>query len=316
MADHVAPWEDEKGWTHSNCPNGYNFPDVVCHLSRYLGYPQCPKYIAKMVTENEDQVHQVFIYLTPHPDRVHMFQEMNPTLREAYEAVALAALTELCERHAADLDVALVSYLPIHHQADGPWRVQHQRMLETSDFGRSVTKAQLATTADYALNLFNLQQVQRLEVHHLKQQVGQLQVANTALTEQVEAAQDQNADLQITMAELNNQLQHILINDGINMQLEVNAVEEEEEELTEIQGESSIASGFIDEPRHVDGARIVPANELSDEESSVNQPVPVAPVAHDLIIFPVEMYAQVTEAAHRYGVEIDRMFAFYPPPRQ
>jgi len=143
-----------------------------------------------MVTENEEQVHQVFIYLTPHPDRVHMFQEMNPTLREAYEAVALAALTELCERHAADLDVAPVSYLPIHHQADGPWRVRHQRMLETSDFGRSVTEAQLATTADYALNLFNLQQVQRLETHRLKQQVGQLQAANTALTEQVGATQD------------------------------------------------------------------------------------------------------------------------------
>ena len=161
MTDHVAPWEDEEGWTHSNCPNGYNFPDVVCHLSRYLGYPQFPEYITKMVTENEEQVHQVFIYLNPHPDRVHMFQEMNPTLREAYEAVALAALTELCERHAADLDVAPVSYLPIHHQADGPWRVRHQRMLETSDLGRSVTETQLATMVDYALNLFNLQQAQR-----------------------------------------------------------------------------------------------------------------------------------------------------------
>ena len=100
------------------------------------------------------------------------------------------------------------------------------------------------------------------------------------------------------------------------MQLEVNAVEEEEEEPTEIQGESGIASRFIDEPRHVDGARVVPANELSDEESSVNQPVPVAPAAHDLMIFPEEKYAQVTEVARRYGVEIDRMFAFYPPPRQ
>ncbi len=107
-------------------------------------------------------------------------------------------------------------------------------MLETSDLGRSVTEAQLATTADYALNLFNLQQVQRLEIHRLKQQVGQLQAANTALTEQVEAAQDQNANLQIAMAELDNQLHHILINDGINMQLEVNAVEEEEEEPTKI----------------------------------------------------------------------------------
>ena len=79
-------------------------------------------------------------------------------------------------------------------------------MLETSDFGRSVTEAQLATTVDYALNLFNLQQVQRLEVHRLKHQVGQLQAANTALIEQVGAAQDQNADLQIAMAELNHQL--------------------------------------------------------------------------------------------------------------
>src|SRR5438132_1386309 len=229
------------------------FPDI-------FGYPQCPEYITKTVKENEEQVHQVFIYLNPHPDRAHMFQGTNPTLREAYEAVALAALTELCERHAADLDVAPVSYLPIHHQADGPWRVRHQRMLETDDFERSVTEAQLDTTADYTLNLFNLQQVHRLEIHRLKQQVGHLQAANTALTEQVEAAQDQNADLQIAMAELNHQLQHILLNDGINMQLEVNAVEEEEEEPTEIQGESGIASGFIDEPRYVDGARVVPAN--------------------------------------------------------
>src|SRR6266540_6682799 len=106
-------------------------------------------------------------------------------------------------------------------------------MLETSDLERSVTKAQLATTADYTLNLFNLQQNQRLEIHRLKQQVGQLHAENTALTEQVEAAQDQNANLQIAMAELENQLHHILINDGINMQLEVNAVEEEEEEPTE-----------------------------------------------------------------------------------
>ena len=113
MTDHVAPWEDEEGWTHSNCPNGYNFPDVVCHLSRYLGYPQCPEYITKMVTENEEQVHQVFIYLTPHPDRVHMFQEMNPTLRETYKVVALAALTELCERHEEDLDISPASYLPV-----------------------------------------------------------------------------------------------------------------------------------------------------------------------------------------------------------
>src|SRR5204863_2089202 len=100
-------------------------------------------------------------------------------------------------------------------------------------------------------------------------------------------------------------------------QLGINAVEEEEEEEpTEIQGESGIASGFIDEPRHVDGAHVIPANELSDAESSVNQPIPATPAAHDLMVFPEEMYAQVTEAARRYSVEIDRMFAFYPPPRQ
>ena len=100
--------------------------------------------------------------------------------------------------------------------------------------------------------------------------MGQLQAANIALAEQVEAAQDQNANLQIEMAKLDNQLHQILINDGINMQLEVNTMEEEEEEPTKIQGESRIASGFIDEPRHVDGAHVVPANELSDKESSVN----------------------------------------------
>ena len=75
------------------------------------------------------------------------------------------------------------------------------------------------------------------------------------------------------------------------MQLEVNTVEEEEEEPTEIQGESGIASGFIDEPRHVDGAHVILAHELSDTESSVNQPIPAAPAAHDLIVFPEEMYA-------------------------
>ena len=122
-------------------------------------------------------------------------------------------------------------------------------------------------------------------------------------------------DLQNTVAELDNQLQQILINNGINMQLEVNAVEEEEEPM-EIQGESGIASGFIDEPENVDGAHVILANELSNAESLVNQPVPAAPAAHDLMIFPEEMYAQVTEAARCYGVEIDRTFAFYPPPRQ
>src|SRR5438034_9087476 len=50
--------------------------------------------------------------------------------------------------------------------------------------------------------------------------------------------------------------------------MHVNAVEEEEEP-TEIQGESSIASGFIDEPGHIDGAHVILANELSDAESSL-----------------------------------------------
>jgi len=50
----------------------------------------------------------------------------------------------------------------------------------------------------------------------------------------MEAVQDQNADLQNTVAELDNQLHQLLINDNINMQLEVNAMEEEEEEPTEI----------------------------------------------------------------------------------
>src|SRR6266540_7126468 len=98
MANHVAPWEDEEGWTHSNCPNGYNFPDMLCSLSRYLGYPQCLEYIAKVVMENEEQVYQVYIYLSPHPDRAHILQETCPTLRETYEAAALAALTELSKR--------------------------------------------------------------------------------------------------------------------------------------------------------------------------------------------------------------------------
>ena len=77
----------------------------------------------------------------------------------------------------------------------------------------------------------------------------------------------------------------MLLNDGINMQLEVNAVEAEEEP-SEVQGESGIASGFIDEPGHVDGAHVVPADELSNAEISVNQSVPTALAAHDLIVFP------------------------------
>ena len=155
-----------------------------------------------------------------------------------------------------------------------------------------------------------------MEIQRLKHQVGQLRAANTTLVEQVEAAQDQNADLQITVAELNNQLQHMLTNDGINMQLEVNAVEEEEEEPTEIQGESGVASGFLDEPAYVEGAQVIPAHELSDEESSVNQPIPAIPAAHDLIVFPEEMYAQVMDVARHHGVDFDNVFAIYPSPRQ
>src|SRR6266540_60334 len=324
MANHVASWEDEEGWTHSNCPDRYNFPKMLCDLSRYLGHSQCPEYAVKMITENEAQVYQAYIYLPPHPEGAQMIREIAPTLREAYEAVALEALAELCERHSVQLEDAPAAFLPIHYQAGQPWRFWRLQMLEHQEhiaahparYGRDITGEKLATTAEYALNVFNLQIHQKLEIQRLKHQVGQLQMANTALTEQVGAAQDQNTDLQITVAELNHQLQHLLLNDGINIQLEVNAVEEEEEEPTEIQGESGIASGFIDEPRHVDGARVVPANELSDEESSVNQPIPVAPAAHDLIIFPQEMYAQVTEAARRNGVEIDHVFAIYPPPRQ
>src|SRR6266508_3027944 len=290
MANHVASWEDEEGWTHSNCPDGYNFPKMLCDLSRYLGHPQCPEYAVKMVTENEAQVYQAYIYLPPHPEGAQMTQEIAPTLRNAYEAVALEALAELCERHSRELDDAPASFLPIHYQADEPWRLRLQRMLEHQEhiaanparFGRNVTGEQLATTAEYALNVFNLQIHQKLEMQHLKLQVGQLRAANTTLAEQVESTQDQNADLQITVAELNNQLQHMLVNDGINMQLEVNDMEEEEIEPTEIQGESGVASGFLDEPRHVEGAQMIPAHELSDEEISVNQPIPAIPAAHDL----------------------------------
>ena len=173
MANHVAPWEDKDGWTHSNCPEGRSFPEMVCRISRYLEYPQCPEYAAKEVTKNEELVHKVYIYLPPHPERSHILHETGPTLREAYEAAALATLTELCERHSRDLDIAPASYLLVCHQADGPWRDRHQQMIEyqreTSDYGRSVTGGQLATTAEYALNAFNLQYDQRLELCHLRQ---------------------------------------------------------------------------------------------------------------------------------------------------
>src|SRR6266540_6544625 len=285
MANHVAPWEDENGWTHSNCPVGYNFLEMLCNLSRYLGHPQCPEYAAKIVTENEAQVYQVYIHLAPHPERAQYLQETARTLREAYELVAHEAIAELCERHSAQLENAPASFLPIHDQSDVPWRLRHQRMLEDqaeiaahlARFGRDITGAQLALTAEYALNVFNLQLRQKLEIQYLKHKVEQLQNANATLTEELGAAQGQNADLQIAVAELDNQLQQLLLNDGINQQIGANAEEEEpEEEPSEVQGDSGIISGFIDEPGHVDGAHVVPADELSDAESSVNQPVPAA----------------------------------------
>ena len=215
-------------------------------MSQYLGYPQCPEYAVKMVTENEAQVYQVYIYLSPHPDGAQMMQEIAPTLREAYEAVALEALAELCERHSVQLEDAPAAFLPIHYQADLPWRFRCLQMLEHQEhiaahparYGRDITGAQLATTAEYALNVFNLQIHQKLEIQRLKHQVGQLKAANTALAGQMEAVQNQNLDLQMKVAELDNQLQQMLINDNINLQLEVNAIEEEEpeEEPSEIQG--------------------------------------------------------------------------------
>ena len=86
--------------------------------------------------------------------------------------------------------------------------IEDQREMDDfpARYGRDVTGGQLATTTEYALNIFNLQQHQKLEIQRLKHQVGQLQAANTALTEQMEAVQDQNANLQNTIAELDNQL--------------------------------------------------------------------------------------------------------------
>ena len=79
---------------------------------------------------------------------------------------------------------------------------------------------------------------------------------------------------------------------------------------------TGVASGFLDEPRHVEGAQVIPAHEPSNEESSVNQPILAIPAAHDLIVFPQEMYAQVMDAARRHGVDFDNVFSIYPPPRQ
>src|SRR5947207_15750696 len=214
-------------------------------------------YISKVVLENEAQMYRVYIHLAPHPERAQYLQETARTRREAYELVAHEALAELCERHSAQLGNAPASFLPIRDQADMPWRFRYQEMQEyqakiaahPARFGRDITGAQLALTAQYALNVFNLQLHQKLEIHYLKHKVGQLQNANTTLTEELGAAQEQNADLQIAMAELDNQLQQLLLNDGINQQIGANA---EEGEPSEVQGESGIVSGFIDEPGHVD----------------------------------------------------------------
>src|SRR5438105_13235634 len=125
----------------------------------------CPEYAVKMVTENEAQVYQAYIYLPPHLEGAQMIHEIAPTLREAFEAVALEALAELCERHSVQLEDALAAFLPIHYQADLPWRFQRLQMLEHQEhiaahparYGRDIMGAQLATTAEYALNVFNLQ---------------------------------------------------------------------------------------------------------------------------------------------------------------
>src|SRR5207253_5457912 len=296
MSTHVASWEDEDEWTHGTCPENHNFPNMLCHLSRDLGYLQCPEYVYKDIIENEELVYEVNVYLTPVPERSYVFHESGPTLRETTEKVALLAITELCERHVDILNAAPAAYLPVRRQ-DWLWRERHEQMMHT--YGRSVTERQLVTTAEYALNLYNLQYDQKLELQHLQQQVGHLQAENANLVGQVQAAEVQNEELQLEVNQLDHQLQHILLNDGANIQIHVNAEEpeeeEEEEEPTEIQGESGIVSGFADEPEHVDGAYVAPVDGLSDTESSVNQPPPTAPEARDLMVFPEEMYDQMVE---------------------
>src|SRR6266542_1859944 len=130
--------------------------------------------------------------------------------------------------------------------------LEHQEHIAAhpARYGRYITGEQLATTAKYALNVFNLQIREKLEIQRLKHQVGQLRAANTALAGQMEAVQNQNLDLQMTVAELDNQLQQMLINDNINLQLEVNAIEEEEleEEPSEIQGQSGLLLGSLTNP--------------------------------------------------------------------
>src|SRR5207237_921562 len=247
--------------------------------------------------ENEELVYEVNIYLTSVPERSYVFHESGPTLRETYEKVALTAITELCERHVDILNAAPAAYLPVRHRA-GPWRERHEQMM--NNYGRSLAERQLVTTAEYALNLYNLQYDQKLELHHPQQQVGHLQAENANLVGQVQAAEVQNEELQHEVNQLDHQLQHILLNNGINMQIHVNEIESEEEpeeEPTEIQGESGIVSGFVNEPEPVDGAYVAPVDGLSDTESSVNQPVLAIPAAHDLFVFPEEMYDQIIEGA-------------------
>src|SRR5438876_8744096 len=254
MANHAAPWEDENGWTHSNCRVVYRFSEMLCDFSRYIGHTQCPEYVSKIVLENEAQVYRVYIHLAPHPERARYLQETARTLREAYELVAHEAIAELCERHSAQLGNAPASFLPIHDQADMPWKLRYQEMLEyqaeiaahPARFGRDITGAQLALTAEYALNVFNLQLHQKLEIQYLKHKVGLLQNANATLTEELGAVQGQNADLQVAVSELDNQLQQLLLNDGINQQIAANAEEEEPDvEPSEVQGESGVACRFI-----------------------------------------------------------------------
>src|SRR6266508_3914450 len=100
---------------------------------------------------------------------------------------------------------------------------------EISDYGRSITGGQLATTAEYALYTYNLQYDQRQELRQMRQQMGQLRAENAQLVEQIENAEAQNEDLQETVDELGLQLQQFQLNQGNNMPVEVNAVEVEEE---------------------------------------------------------------------------------------
>ena len=111
-------------------------------------------------------MHKVYVYLTPHPERSHILHEYGATLREAYKAAALATLTVLCERHERDLDISPALYLLVSRQNNGPWRDRYQRMIDyqrevdgiEARYGLSVEGRQLTTTAEYALNVFNLQQ--------------------------------------------------------------------------------------------------------------------------------------------------------------